>query len=161
MRYAGASNPGDTGTLLLCRVSLGRPMLKRIPQSNLRRPPDPFPLFGWEHLTMWLQGDKFHSVFAQAGTAPAFLLMNEYIVYQCALDRRPWVWRVWKGMNCQCYLPPEGVGALLVLGRRVAMPLASARARVAELRCIFRFLIACARSTNQGFPEYVLKFELK
>lgn len=96
LRYAGASKPGDTGTLLLCRVSLGRPMLKRLPQSNMRRPPDPFPLFGWEHLDMWLHGKKFHSVFAEAGAAPAYLLMNEYIVYH----------------------------------------------------------------TNQGFPEYVLKFEL-
>ena len=78
VRYSGAHKPGDTGTLLLCRVSLGRPMLKRVPQPNMRRPPDPFPLFGWEHLTMWAEGRKFHSVFGAAGMT---LLMNEYIVY--------------------------------------------------------------------------------
>ena len=78
LRYAGASKPGDCGTLLLCRVSLGRPMLKWLPQANMRRPPDPMPLFGWEHFKMWREGSKFHSVFAQAGRT---LLMNEYIVY--------------------------------------------------------------------------------
>ena len=78
VRYAGASRPGDKGVLLLCRVSLGRPMLKWLPQANMRRPPDPFPLFGWEHLEMWAAGRKFHSVFAEAGMN---LLMNEYIVY--------------------------------------------------------------------------------
>ena len=71
--------------------------LKRLPQANMRRPPDPFPFFGWEHFDMWLTGKKFHSVFAEAKRAPAFLLMNEYITYH----------------------------------------------------------------TNQGFPEYVLKFELR
>ena len=78
VRYAGASRPGDKGTLLLCRVSLGHPMYKRVPQSNMRRPPDPFPLFGLEHFTMWCHGEKFHSVFGAAGM---LLLMNEYIVY--------------------------------------------------------------------------------
>ena len=78
VRYAGAARPGDSGTLLLCRVSLGRPMLKWLPQANMRRPPDPFPLFGWEHFQMWCTGQKFHSVFAQKGLN---LLMNEFIVY--------------------------------------------------------------------------------
>ena len=43
LRYAGASRAGDSGTLLLCRVSLGHPMFKRLPQPNMRRPPDPLP----------------------------------------------------------------------------------------------------------------------
>ena len=79
VRYAGASNKGEEGVLILSRVSLGRPMLKWWPQPNMRRPPDPFPLFGWEHLQMWFEGRKFHSVFAQA--RPGLLLMNEFIVY--------------------------------------------------------------------------------
>ena len=83
VRYAGAAKPGDSGTLLLCRVSLGRPMLKWLPQPNMRRPPDPFPLFGLEHLRMYAQGRKFHSVFASCDAAFSPLLMNEYIVYHC------------------------------------------------------------------------------
>ena len=71
--------PGDSGTLLLCRVTLGRPMLKYLPQQNMRRPPDPFPFFGWEHLQMWMRGAKFHSVLADSRYSG--LLMNEYIVY--------------------------------------------------------------------------------
>ena len=78
LRYAGAAKAGDSGTLLLCRVSLGRQFVKWLPQNNMRRPPDPFPLFGWEHLQMWANGDKFHSVFAPAGIT---LLMDEFIVY--------------------------------------------------------------------------------
>ena len=78
LRYAGASRPGDSGKLLLCRVALGRPMLKFLPQPNLRRPPDPMPLFP-SHVGPWLRGEKFHSVFASANMGT--LLMNEYIVY--------------------------------------------------------------------------------
>ena len=81
VRYAGASKKGDSGTLLLCRVSLGRPMLKWLPQPNMRRPPDPFPLFGMEHFQMWRQGRKFHSVFANCDSTFSPLIMNEYIVY--------------------------------------------------------------------------------
>jgi hypothetical protein len=81
VRYAGCAKPGDTGTLLLCRVSLGRPMLKWLPQPNMRRPPDPFPLFGLEHARMYAQGRKFHSVFANSDWALSPLIMNEYIVY--------------------------------------------------------------------------------
>ena len=80
LRYSGAAKPGDAGVLLLSRVALGRPMLKYLPQPNMRRPPDPFPLFGLEHFTMWLEGKKFHSVFAEANGYNN-LLMNEYIVY--------------------------------------------------------------------------------
>ena len=81
VRYAGAAKKGDSGTLLLCRVSLGRPMLKWLPQPNMRRPPDPFPLFGLEHFRMWTQGRKFHSVFASCDAALSPLIMNEFIVY--------------------------------------------------------------------------------
>ena len=47
----------------------------------MRRPPDPLPIFGWEHLEMWMRGAKFHSVFASSESAISPLLMNEYIVY--------------------------------------------------------------------------------
>ena len=81
VRYAGAHTVGDKGELFLCRASLGHPMVKRQAQQDMRRPPDPLPLFGWEHFTMWMKGHKFHSVFAPAGVFPSMLLMNEYIVY--------------------------------------------------------------------------------
>ena len=86
VRYTGATKPGDTGTLLLCRVALGRPMVKYLPKGNMRRPPDPFPLFGWEHLVMWCTSRKFHSVFAPASQ---LLLMDEFIVYHTNQVDRP------------------------------------------------------------------------
>ena len=79
--FRGRNKPGDMGTLLLCRVSLGRPMLKWLPQPSIRRPPDPYPLFNWEHFQLWRNGGKFHSVFASSESAFSSLLMNEYIVY--------------------------------------------------------------------------------
>jgi hypothetical protein len=80
VRYAGASKRGDTGQLILCRVSLGRQMRKFLPEGGLRRVPDPFPLFP-THVVAWLKDATFHSLFAPAGSFPSFLLMNEYIVF--------------------------------------------------------------------------------
>ena len=162
LRYAGACKPGDTGTLFLCRVSLGRPMLKRLPKANLRRPPDPLPFFGWEHAEMWWQGKKFHSVFAQAGAAPAFLLMNEYIVYHtnqgCAsggLDPIP---------SLPSPLPyPDLLISLLLSSRPFLSAVCPAalhprRAIAAPTNLPSHPL---APTLASAVPEYVLQFELK
>jgi hypothetical protein len=53
-------------------------MLKFLPQPQLRRPPEPFPLFP-SHFGPWARGEKFHSIFAKASSV--VLVMNEYIVY--------------------------------------------------------------------------------
>ena len=80
IRYAGASRKGDSGQLLLCRVSLGRTMLKYMPSGGLRRVPDPFPLFPSQAVA-WVRDRAFHSLFAPAESFPCFLLMNEFIVF--------------------------------------------------------------------------------
>eukprot|EP00415_Alexandrium_ostenfeldii_P000051 UN0051 len=77
VRYCGNTKKGQ---LMLCRVSLGRPMLSRFPQANLRRPPDPNPMFPSNAAT-WIRGQKYHSLFGSADHFPWMLLMNEYIVY--------------------------------------------------------------------------------
>lgn len=77
LRYSGASKPGDKGVLLLSRVALGRPMLKYLPQTSMRRPPDPFPLFGVEHFSLWLRGQK-------VGALALF-------VYSLTLSSPPWL----------------------------------------------------------------------
>ncbi|KAL7530660.1 hypothetical protein ACHAWF_003465 [Thalassiosira exigua] len=74
VRYTGAYNRGDTGQLMLCRVSLGRQMVKRWPSQGLRRPPNPWPLYP-SQLGPWWRDEHFHSLFAPP------ILMNEYIVY--------------------------------------------------------------------------------
>ena len=76
-RYSGTQRPGQSGQLLLCRVTLGNPLLLYTPRQNLRRPPDPSPLWP-SQLHLWLKGGKYHSIFAPASP---LLVMNEYIVY--------------------------------------------------------------------------------
>ena len=78
VRYAGQS-----GVLLLSRVSLGNQMIRRFPQHQLRRPPSPYPLFP-SHISTWLKGGKFHSILAASAddSAWSILLMREYIVYE-------------------------------------------------------------------------------
>ena len=82
VRYSGAQVKGDSGKLLLCRVSLGRQMVKYLPERELRRPPDPFPLFP-SQLQDWWHDRKYHSLFAPSHDVSSFssLLMNEYIVF--------------------------------------------------------------------------------
>ena len=52
-------------------------LLLYTPRQNLRRPPDPSPLWP-SQLHLWLKGGKYHSIFAPASP---LLVMNEYIVY--------------------------------------------------------------------------------
>merc|ERR1719491_1314859 len=62
VRYCANQNEGE---LMLCRVALGRPVLQRVSNHNLRRPPDPMPLFP-THVGTWMNGHRFHSVFYSA-----------------------------------------------------------------------------------------------
>lgn len=80
VRYTGASTKGDRGRLLLCRVALGRQMVKYAPSPNIRRPPEPFPLYP-SQIVSWWRDEHFHSLFAPSSMAG--LLMSEYIVYHC------------------------------------------------------------------------------
>ena len=79
VRYSGAQFRQDSGKLMLCRVSLGRQMVKYLPEQDLRRPPDPFALFPSQFMD-WLLDKKYHSLFAPCGNL-SMLLMSEYIVF--------------------------------------------------------------------------------
>ena len=49
-RYSGCSRPGHSGSMFLCRVSLGREKVALMPYRNIHRPPQPFPLFPTEFI---------------------------------------------------------------------------------------------------------------
>ena len=78
VRYTSATTKGQRGQMLLCRVSLGRQLVKYSAERGLRRVPQPSPVWP-SQFGNWLRGESYHSIFASAKGSN--LLMNEYIVY--------------------------------------------------------------------------------
>ena len=78
VRYTSATTKGKRGQMLLCRVSLGRQLVKYSADPGLRRVPQPSPVWP-SQFGNWLRAESYHSIFASAKGSS--LLMNEYIVY--------------------------------------------------------------------------------
>ena len=78
-RYANMQQKGDTGSLLLCSVALGESCVCRVPQSDIRKPPEPSVL----DTKYWSETGKYQSVFAPSNVDDtfSFLAMREYVVY--------------------------------------------------------------------------------
>ena len=61
-RYSQCCKPGDSGSMFLCRVSLGKEKVALMPYRSIRRPPQPWWGFPTEFMS-WLKDQEFHSVY--------------------------------------------------------------------------------------------------
>ena len=97
---------------------------------------------------MWLNSSKFHSVFAEANRAPAWLLMNEYIVYA-------------QGVPMDA--PGVPAHAPKSTHRAVQRHVRSSRGAPDRIQIEAVALVVLVRRYHhaQGFPEYLIDFELK
>ena len=61
-RYSQCCKPRDSGSMFLCRVSLGKEKVALMPYRSIRRPPQPWWGFPTEFMS-WLKDQEFHSVY--------------------------------------------------------------------------------------------------